>query len=251
MAKSPFVLRSLAVLAAVAIPMLLAIPAVSGLLGPNWWIGSLIAMVCGVPIVVFAEPSRSQAMVGVALAGMAAASTPDLPEFLSLTADLDAMAVHDLRDGPLSTEASGYVAIRGFMRPEMVVDEYASGGRPNQNERPEAMLLPMLGTLDAEIEVVDREALGRVVIVRISPDKLEQSEGLQTIRGTLLPISDDLVGSLFLEPVPAVMLDTFDVPTRGQAITRAALAIGASILGLILLILSVPRQQSKPGDSDG
>lgn len=40
----------------------------------------------------------------------------------------------------------------------------------------------------------------------------------------------------------AVMLDTFDMPTRGQALTRTGLAVGASLLSLLLLVLAVPRR---------
>jgi hypothetical protein len=49
-----------------------------------------------------------------------------------------------------------------------------------------------------------------------------------------------LASEVSLRP-KAIMLDTFDMPTRGQALTRTGLAVGASLLSLILLLLALPR----------
>jgi hypothetical protein len=46
------------------------------------------------------------------------------------------------------------------------------------------------------------------------------------------------------------MLDTLDMPTRGQALTRAALALGAAVLGLILLLFALPRAAKAKADGD-
>ena len=246
MATSDKLLRALAVLAAIVVPLLLATRAIGGAIGDRWWIGSAVALACALPIVLLAEGARGQALLGAALAGLAAASTPELPWLLELTGDPNALPVQDLRERPLRA-TDEYAAVRGYLRSEWVVDEYATGGeRPDQNERPEAVLVPLLGTLASEIEVEDPSQLGRVVIARVPPEKLEQPS-LQVVRGRLRPAPEEIVGSLFLTPVPALILDSFDMPTRAEVRTRAALALGAGILALVLLILAVRREVSDGG----
>ncbi|WP_146658078.1 hypothetical protein [Enhygromyxa salina] len=251
-------MRSLAVLAAIAVPLLLTISAVANLHPAMFWIGPLAAIACALPIAVKATTARAQALVGAGLAAMAAASSPELPELLRITGDPDAMPVHDLREGPLPEQQDGYVAVRGYLRKEWVVDEYrvAEGARPDQNEAAKAALLPLLGTSALTIEA--DEQLGRVIVARVSPAQLPGAS-LVTLRGRLAPVGPEIVDSLFsvqldeegfasgvqLRP-KAVMLDTFDMPTRGQALTRTGLAVGASLLSLVLLLLALPRASAKP-----
>ncbi len=200
-----------------------------------------------------ARDAHGQALVGLGLAAMAASASPDLPEMLAITGDPESLPVHDLREGPLPASAEGYVGVRGFLRADWQVDEYrvAEGERPDQNERAEAVLVPLLGT-SAEIIEVAGGQLERVIVARVSPDKLGVGS-LVTLRGRLGPVRPEIVDSLFAVQVDqngqasatavrpeAVMLDTLDVPTRGQAITRLCLAIGASVLSLVLLLLSLP-----------
>ncbi|PRP92070.1 hypothetical protein ENSA5_51640 [Enhygromyxa salina] len=250
-------LRALAVLAAIAVPLLLTIDAISGLHPAMFWVGPLVAIACALPIVLAAESARGQALVGAGLAAMAAASSPELPELLAVTRDPDAMPVLDLREAPVPEGQDGYVAVRGYLRTEWVVDEYqvADGDRPDQNEEAKAVLLPLLGT-NEEIIAAD-EHLGRVIVARVSP-RVAYGSPLVTLRGRLVPVGPEIVDSLFIVQVndqglasgvelrpKAVMLDTLDMPTRGQALTRTGLAGGAALLSLILLLLALPRPAAR------
>jgi hypothetical protein len=242
-------LRALAVLATVLIPLLLAVEAVSQLHASMFWIGPVAAVVCTLPILLKSS-DRAQVLVGAALAAMAAATTPRLPELLRITGDEQSLPVHDLREGPLPREASGYVAVRGYLRDEYVVDEYhpAQGQRPNENLTPDAVLLPLLGTNATDLHA---EQLGRVVVARVKPERV--AAPIVTLRGKLGPVNQEIVDSLFVVQVQgqtagmapprieAVQLDTLDVPTRPQALTRLGLAVGAAVLALVLLWLALPR----------
>jgi hypothetical protein len=247
-------LRVLAVLAAIVIPLLLTIEAVSQLHPVMFWVGPLAAIACTLPIVHAAVGARGQALLGAALVAMAAASTPELPKLLRITAADDVLPVHDLRDGPLPSDADGYVAVRGHLREEWVVDEYHpnEGERPDQNLEPTAVLLPMLGTTEVELHA---ETLGRVIVARVSPEQLD-GPAITTLRGRLGPVGDEIIDSLFIVQLDehartagitarpeAVMLDTLDMPTRAEALTRTGLAAGAALLGLLMLYFALPRRQ--------
>lgn len=249
------VLRVLATLAAIAIPLLLMIDAVSDLL-PLAWLGPVIAAAFALPIVLVAKHARGLALIGAGLAALATQASPELPELLAITRAEQGLVIHDLREAPLPAERDGYVAVRGFLRSDWQVDEYrvARGERPDQNEQAEAVLVPLLGT-DAAIIEVEGAQLERVIVARVSPDQLGV-RSLVTLRGRLGPVSPEIVDSLFAVQVDAkgltsatglqpeaVLLDTFEVPTRGQAITRLTLAIASALLGFILLWLSIPRKQ--------
>jgi hypothetical protein len=247
--------RAFATLAAIAVPLLLLLDAVSELL-PLAWLGPAIAGALALPVVLAAKHARGQALIGAALAALSSAATPELPELLAITRAEQKLEIHDLRDGPLPIERDGYVAVRGFLRSDWQVDEYrvARGERPDQNEQAEAVLVPFLGTHAATIEVESGE-LDRVIVARVAPAQLG-NHSLVTLRGRIGPVSAEIVDSLFavqidakgqahattLQP-EAVLLDTFDLPTRGQAITRLCLAIAAAVLGLALLWLAVPCKQ--------
>lgn len=256
----PVLLRVLAVLAAIVIPLLLMIEAVSQLHPIMFWVGPLAAIACTLPILYAAVRARGQAVLGAALVAMAAAATPELPELLRITADDDVLPVHDLRDGPLPSSADGLVAVRGYLREEWVVDEYhpGAGKRPDQNLEPTAVLLPLLGTTDMELR---GETLGRVIVARVSPKQL-QGPAIVTLRGRLGPVGDEIVDSLFIVQIDqrarvpgmsvrpeSVLLDTFDMPTRAEALTRTGLAAGAALLGLLLLWFALPRAPVVRGDS--
>ena len=248
--------RALAIAAAIVVPLVAMIPGISTLHPIMMWVGPIAAALLALPIVLRAGEARTQAVVGAALAAMAAGSSPAVPELMALTGDVDALEVHDLLAAPLPDTAEGYVAVRGYLRREWVVDEYrvADGQRPDQNEEADAVLLPLLGT-DAEVIEADA-ALGRVIVARVRPAEL-RGPALVTLRGRLAPVSQEIVESLFViqldergfasgvePPRPrGIMLDTLDVPTRGQAITRAALAGGAALLGLIALLFAVPARE--------
>jgi hypothetical protein len=279
-------LRVLAVLAAIVIPLLLTIEAVSQLHPLMFWVGPIAAIACTLPIVHAAVGARGQALLGAALVAMAAAATPELPELLRITAADDVLPVHDLRDGPLPTDADGYVAVRGYLREEWVVDEYHpnAGERPDQNLEPTAVLLPLLGTTEIELR---GETLGRVIVARVTPEQLGRP-AITTLRGRLSPVGDEIVDSLFIVQVDeraraanqpagreasphagrrpstggsggrednlgvvarpeAVMLDTFDMPTRAEALTRTGLAAGAALLGLLMLWFALPRRPAVHG----
>jgi hypothetical protein len=242
-------------LAAIAVPLLLTIDALGQL---AWW-GPAIAAACALPIVIMATQARAQALLGAALAAMAAALSPELPEQLAITGDEQTLLVHDLRDGPLPDGHHGYVAVRGFLRSEWQVDEYrvAKGERPDQNQEARAVLVPLLGT-NAEVIEVDGDAPERVIVVRIAPSQLGDRK-LVTLRGRIGPVAPEIVDSLFAVQIDgkgftsvsalrpeALLLDTLDVPTRGQVITRTALAIGAGLLAWVLLGLAMPRREPEP-----
>lgn len=251
------VLRVFATLAAIAVPLILMIEAVSRLLPEQAWLGPTIAAALALPVVLAAKQARTQALLGAALAALAAGATPELPEMLAITRDEQQLVIHDLREGPLPAEQRGYVTVRGFLRSDWQVDEYRveRGQRPDQNEQADAVLVPLLGTNAAVIEVEGAE-LQRVIVARVSPAQLGV-RSLVTLRGRLGPVSPEIVDSLFAVQVDekglasatglrpeAVLLDTLEVPTRGQAITRLALALASALLGFGLLWLSVPRKRS-------
>ena len=246
------ILRVFAVLAAFVVPLLLAIDAVASLLPELVWLGPAIAAVFALPVVFVAKHARGQALVGAGLAAMASFASPEVPQLLTITGD--PQAVHDLRERPLPPARHGsYVAVRGFLRSDWQVDEYrvAAGQRPDQNEAAKAVLVPVLGT-DAAIIQAKHGALERVIVARIPPAQLDAGP-LVTLRGRLQAVDPSIVDSLFAVQVDgeghasastlrpeAVMLDTFTFPTRGQAITRLGLAIGASVLSLIMLLFALP-----------
>ncbi|MFO7563564.1 MAG: hypothetical protein R6X02_13035 [Enhygromyxa sp.] len=251
--------HAFALLAAIVVPLSLTIDAIAQRLPGPWWIGPAIAAACTVPVVVLAKHARAQALLGAALAAMAAALSAEVPEQLAITADEQRLQIHDLREGPLPAGREGYVAVRGFLRSDWQVDEYrvARGQRPDQNEQARAVLVPLLGT-NAEVIAVEGEALERVIIARIAPTQLG-TPSLVSLRGRVGPVSPEIVDSLFAVQIDgsglasasalrpeAVLLDTLEVPTRGQAITRLGLAIGAGLLAWVLLVLAVPRGEAEP-----
>jgi hypothetical protein len=253
-------LRVLAVLAAIVIPLLLTIQAISQLHPIMFWVGPLAAIACTLPIMYAAVHARGQAVLGAALVAMAAAATPELPELLRITTADDVLPVHDLRDGPLPSDAEGYVAVRGYLAEEWVVDEYhpAEGERPDQNLAPTAVLLPLLGTTALELHA---DALGRLIVARVSPTQLD-GPPIVTLRGRLAPVGDEIIDSLFIVQLDeqarasgmparpdAVLLDTFDMPTRAEALTRTGLAAGAALLGLLMLWFALPRASVKSNAS--
>lgn len=257
MVLRPVIPRVFATLAAVVVPLLLTIDAIAQLLPDHVWLGPAIAAACALPVVYAAKLARSQALLGAALAAMAASVSGDVPEQLAISGDEQSLEVHDLREGPLPAERDGYVAVRGFLRSDWQVDEYrvADGQRPDQNEQAKAVLVPLLGT-NAEVIEVEGGELERVIVARVTPALLG-TPSLVTVRGRIGPVSPEIVDSLFAVQVDAdgkastlalrpeaVMLDSLDVPTRGQAITRLALAIGAGVLALVLLWLAVPRNEA-------
>lgn len=251
-------LRAYAVLVAIAVPLLLTLGPVARLLPDLVWLGPALAGACALPIVFAAKFERGQALVGAGLLAMAAGASAGLPELLMLTGDEQAMVIHDLREQPLPSSRAKHVAVRGFLHRDWQVDEYAvaSGERPDQNQAAKAVLVPLLGSDARVIEVEGRE-LDRVIVARVTPTQLE-SGSLVTLRGRLRPIEPDIVDALFavqldaqgrasattLRP-DAVMLDTLDMPTRAQVITRMGLAIGASLLSLLMLVLALPRAGSR------
>jgi hypothetical protein len=241
-------------LAAIVVPLLLTVDAVAQLLPDRAWLGPAIAAACALPVVYMAKLARFQALLGAALAAMAAALSVELPSQLAITGDEQSLMVHDLREGPLPVERDGYVAVRGFLRSDWQVDEYrvAKGERPDQNEQAQAVLVPLLGT---NAEVIENQ---RVIVARVAPAQLGH-RSLVTLRGRIGPVSPEIVESLFTVQIDgkgrasvselrpeAVLLDTLEVPTRGQAITRAGLAIGAGLLAWVLLGLAVPRREPAP-----
>lgn len=250
-------LRALAVLAALAIPLLASVTAIAQLPFMEW-IAPLAAVACTLPIVHAARDARVQIVVAAGLAAMATAMSPEVPELLAVTGDIEAMSVHDLREAPLPPWQDGYVAVRGYLLSDWVVDEYRpeQGQRPDQDQTPRAVLLPLLGT---DAQALDAATIGRVVVARVRPDRLDGPQ-VVTLRGHLGPVDAEIVESLFVvqglgggpaSTTPeAVLLDTLDLPTRSQALTRAALVGGAALLSLILLMFAIPR--SKPtSDTNG
>ncbi len=249
------ILRVLATLAAIAVPLLLTFAVAQPLLELPW-LGPALAFALALPVVLAAKQARTQALVGAGLAAMAAAASPELPEQLEITGDPEALAVHDLREGPLPAGATGYVAVRGFLRGDWQVDEYrvAAGERPDQNEQAAAVLVPLLGSRE-EVIAVEADAPPRVIVARVTPAQLA-SRSLVTLRGRVGPVAPEIVESLFAIGVDAqgkptlvaalpeaVLLDTLDLPTRGQALTRLGLAIGAALLAWVLLLLALPRRE--------
>lgn len=248
------VLRVFAVLAAFVVPLLLTLEAVARLLPELPWLGPAIAAGFALPVVFVAKFARGQAVVGAGLAAMAASASAEVPELLAITQAEQSLAIHDLREQPLAPEQAGYLAVRGFLRSDWQVDEYrvSAGQRPDQNAPAKAVLVPLLGTDAAVIPVAQGER-APVIVARVTPAQLHAGP-LVTLRGRLGPVDAEIVDSLFAVQIDgagqarpgtlrpeAVLLDTFDLPTRGQAITRTGLAIGASVLSLMMLLFALPR----------
>lgn len=256
-------LRALAVLAAVAVPLLASRAAWVGpvlALPGGWLLLVALSVACAVPVVVAAGEQRTQALAGAALAGLATAASPEVPALLEITGE--APAVHDLREAPLhpgAARSARFLAVRGYLREAWVVDEYrvAPGERPDQNRAAEAVFVPLLGT---EAEVVAISELGLLVVARVEPGRGDAS-GVVTLRGRVEPappaILDALVtpqssagppgstpvASAAAERPEAIVLDTLAVPTRAQALTRAALAAAAAALALLCLLFALPRRR--------
>ncbi|MCA9680664.1 MAG: hypothetical protein KC457_00595 [Myxococcales bacterium] len=244
--------RVAAVVSALAIPLIFLIEPVSGplrALGPiGPWIGPVLAALCALPVIIAGREHLTQALAGAALAALATGLTPALPELLRVS-NPDSLTVVDLRSEVLPAdhaERSEYLALRGFLRDEWVIDEYPGGERPDQNQRPDAVLVPLLGT-----EAIEAELEGLMVVARVAPETLEQPP-LQTLRGRTRAVAPELVDALVAlqggmpgpgNRPPAVLFDTFDVPTRGQAWTRVGLSAGAAVLALLLLLTTLPTRK--------
>jgi hypothetical protein len=237
--------RALALLAAIVIPLVLMLDVVARSL-PSTWLGVAIASACALPIVFRFSEHRSQALLGAAVAGLAALLASEAPRSIRATREIESMPVHDLRDGPITTDSGDeWIVVRGYLRNEWTLDEYqvAQGERPDQNLPPPAVLVPLLGTQDEQVDASE----GIVLVARVSPE-LAEAGGLQTLRGNLVEVAPELVEALFVMQPGATgkdrarMLDTFDLPTKGEAWTQAGLCIAAMLLGAGLLVTSVTTQ---------
>ncbi|HLT36080.1 MAG TPA: hypothetical protein VK034_07335, partial [Enhygromyxa sp.] len=67
--------RAFATLAAIVVPLLLTLDAIARLLPDVAWLGPAIAAACALPVVYAARLARGQALLGAALATMAAATS--------------------------------------------------------------------------------------------------------------------------------------------------------------------------------
>lgn len=234
--------RALALLAALVLPLLLMLAPLARAL-PEPWVGAALAFACALPIAWRFVEQRVQALLGAALAGLAALLAPQLPPVLRATASLDELPLHDLREAPLDAAAGEWVSVRGYLRNEWTLDEYrvAKGERPDQNSQAPAVIVPLLGT---EAEQVDAST-GIVLVARVTPE-LAARGGLHTLRGHVVEVSPQIVETLFLLPEGvdargrARMLDTFDLPTPSEAYTQLGLLVAALLLGSGLLVTAVP-----------
>lgn len=238
----PVFWRALALLAALVLPLVLMLDALARAL-PNPWVGAAIVCACALPIAWRFAEHRAQALLGAALAGFAGLLAPEVPPLVRATRGLDALPVHDLREGPLVAEPGEWVAVEGFLRNEWTLDEYrvAEGERPDQNAAAAAVIVPLLGTEGEQVEAGE----GVVLVARVTPELAERG-GLQTLRGKLVEVAPEIVETLFTLPEGASakgrarMLDSFDLPTTSEAWTQVGLLAAAMLLGAGLLVTSVP-----------
>jgi hypothetical protein len=244
--------RALAVLAAVILPLAVAIGPTIGLEFAQPLVPVVVTVVLALAVLGFHRHKLSNVVIGAALAGLSAQQAHGVLMLLDVTSPSPSTPIHDLREGPLPESASGIIRVQGFLRDEWLLDEYRTeeGARPDQNETPYALLVPFLGTKEAVVPA------GRIVIVRV-PGEHDRSTSPQTLQGQTGPVPQELLVSLVnaatpeaLAKVEGVMLDTMVVPTRNQALTRLALSGGSSVLALILLISATRGRKDDEGPED-
>lgn len=184
--------------------------------------------------------SWSSLLLGGALAAVASWASPDAARGIGQLRSPDAIPTYDLLKAPLPVGAQGLVRVRGYLRDEMVLDEYrvAEGDRPDQNQAAPAKLIPLLST--PADEVVRLQPDQRVVVARVGGDT-QIGPGPQTVEGVLRSLPSGTFEVLFATTDPAagasgIMLDSHERPTPETVWTHVALVLGAAVLAVFLLI---------------
>ena len=232
-------LRALAVASSLLLPLVAlfvggslpayALPAVAGL--------------AVVPVVVARTDSWFTAVLGGAMIAVATLVAPQAMSDLN-SASQDSWPEYDLTQAGLPDEASGQVRVRGFLRTEWLLDEYAvqQGDRPNQNEDAAARLVPLIGTTGDELKLE-----GRVVVARV-PGSGTLKITKQEYTGTLRPLEPSLLESLFAtaavpkQQLRGVLLDTMEVPDVARGWRSLIFAAFATLIGLgVLWTVTGPR----------
>lgn len=232
-------LRALAVLATLFIPLATAFDGIF----TSEAVPIATVLVCVGALLLRRNPALPQVLIAAALAAFATHTAFGTQELLRDSSVFFGPSTIDLRTDPISTDRAGVVEATGYLRDEWVLDEYrtADGQRPDQNKTAHAVLVPFLGDKTESLRP-DHP----VVVARI-PATLDRGQKLQTLTGTLRPIPKELLVTLLAAASPdaeaqmrGLLLDTVDLPTRGQALTRAGLALFAALLAALLLLLGIP-----------
>lgn len=131
----------------------------------------------------------------------------------------------DLSHDTIDADPPSWLEVTGVLRDAWVLGEYqvGEGQLPDQSKAADAVLIPMTGSADATV------AGGAVIVARVRSDH-PRGEGVVVLRGHTEPLAPELTATLVdLGGQPStrlrgVLLDTLQVPARGEAITVAILA---------------------------
>jgi hypothetical protein len=242
-------MRVLAFVAAIALPIAAAFEAMLlGALPP--WASLAAAAVVTVPVILGNPTQWTTVTIGAALAVFAThnaqAGARMVPIADPIVIDLVA------GDSPAGFEAE-VVTIAGHLRDEWVLDEYqvARGDRPDQNEAPPAVLVPLLPSPTEPMHIDDSTI---VVIARI-PGKTARGDEKVSLTGRLEKLPPGLAENLFAATPGAasaadhtVLLDTVAVATPARGLTLLAIAFVCALVGLWLML--VPRRPTQRDQSN-
>ncbi|MBX7079578.1 MAG: hypothetical protein K1X88_10355 [Nannocystaceae bacterium] len=195
---------------------------------PAWMLWSLPLLLPAAWLVrAWANPGRVQAIVGLVLAAAAAIASARA-RALADVAWRDAWPRIDLATDAMPPQPPPWLEVAGVLRDGWVLGEYLPGPGQvaDQSQPARAVLAPMTG---ADVDVVTLQ--GAIVIARVRADAA-RGPGRVVLRGHTEPLAPELAQTLVdlggTPPgnVPAVLLDTLQVPQSQQASVAVALALG-------------------------
>lgn len=226
-------------LGAIAIVVL---PAVLGVLlhDLSWggWVGPGLAVAGGAFLTVVRPRARYLVLLGTMLAVLASLAAPQVP------LGLGEPTLVDLRREQAPASLRGPVVVTGFFRDEWTMAEYAvaEGQLPQQDEPPEALLVPLLGVDQGAVPLHDV-----VLVARVRPGQ-EKQRGVQTLRGTARALEPELLGAFVqasgVDAPPGLIGVVVDAEhdSRTPGWLRGGLVVLAMLGGLVCLLVAVRRE---------
>ena len=225
-------------LRALVVASCLLLPAVAATFGttlPSYVLAGL-SLVMVLPVVVVRRDQWFTAVLGGAMIAVATLVAPPAMEDIKSGAP-ETWPLYDLTESGIDEGAQGQVRVMGYLRTEWILDEYAvgEGDRPDLNTPAVARLVPLLGSLDRQIQ-----ADNRIVVARVhGTGALKTSK--QEFSGTLRPLRPELLESLFATAGPkrdqlrGLLLDTLEVPAVQRGWRSLIIAVVATLIGLGIL----------------